>query len=89
MSKASKVLFIAAGVLGAIMLLVIVYVWIGAQVFGINTSRLDPSQGPSWPMEVVVWSLIGAVIAAAAGLSLTIASRRASTNRGLSLSEPH
>ena len=79
MSKASKVLFTVAGVLGAIMLLVIAYIWIGSQVLGINTSRLDPSQGPSWPMEVAVWSFVGAVIAAAAGIILSVASRRAST----------
>ncbi|MCA4133149.1 hypothetical protein [Arthrobacter sp. M4] len=71
--RATKWLFIIAGALGAVAVFVIAYIWIGSQVFGINTSRLDPSQGPAWPMNVVVWPLIGALSAAAVGIVLAIA----------------
>lgn len=84
MSKASKLLFIIAGVLGAVAVLIIAYIWIGSQVFGLNTSRLDPSQGPAWPMEVVVWSLIGALSASAVGIVLAVVgSRRGSRSPNL------
>lgn len=76
MSKASKLLFIVAGVLGATAILVVAYIWIGSQVFGLNTSRLDPTQGLSWPMDVVVWSLIGAFFALAGGIVMAVASER-------------
>lgn len=76
MSKASKPLFIVAGMLGIVAILVIAYIWIGSQVFGLNTSRLDPTQGPSWPMDVVVWSLIGAFFALAGGIVMAVASAR-------------
>ncbi|MBB6404730.1 hypothetical protein [Arthrobacter sp. AZCC_0090] len=76
MSKASKLLFIVAVVLGAIAILVVAYIWIGSQVFGLDNSRLDPTQGPSWPMDVVGWSLICALFALTGGIVTAVASER-------------
>lgn len=74
MSKAMKLLFIVAVVLGAVAILVVGYIWIGSAVFGLNTSRLDPTQGPSWPMDVIVWSMGGALFALMGGIVLAVIS---------------
>lgn len=74
MYKAQKPLFIVAVVLGATAVLVVNYIWIGSAVFGLNTSRLDPEQGPSWPMHVVVLSMSGALFALTAGIVLAVVS---------------
>ncbi|UVJ39310.1 alkaline shock response membrane anchor protein AmaP [Arthrobacter sp. CJ23] len=78
MSKTSKWLILLSIVSLATMFLVLAYVWIGSQVFGINTSRLDPAQGPSWPMHVVVWSLGVGIILAVCGITLALAHGRRS-----------
>ena len=74
MSKATKLLFIVAVVLGATAVLVVAYIWIGSQVFGLNTSRLDPEQGPSWPMGVIVLSMSGSLFALTGGIVLAVIS---------------
>ncbi|MGO4857999.1 hypothetical protein [Arthrobacter sp. 2MCAF14] len=72
MSKATKLLLIVAVVLGAIAILVVNYIWIGSQIFGLNTSRLDPEQGPSWPFAVVSLSVVGALLALMGGIVLAV-----------------
>ncbi|MEV8147964.1 hypothetical protein AB0O52_07420 [Arthrobacter sp. NPDC080073] len=74
MYKAQKLLFIVAIVLGATAVLVVNYIWIGSAVFGLNTSRLDPEQGPSWPFAVVSLSVVGALFALMAGIVLAVVS---------------
>lgn len=76
MLNAAKILFIASVVLGVVAVLVVSYIWIGSTVLGINTSHLDPAQGPSWPMDAVVWSLAGALVSVACGVVLTIVNSR-------------
>lgn len=78
MSKTPKVLFLLSATCLATMFLVLAYIWIGAKDFGINTSRLDPAQGPSWPMHVVVWSLLGGIASAVAGIALALVQDRRS-----------
>ncbi|MFK4295944.1 membrane associated rhomboid family serine protease [Arthrobacter sp. GAS37] len=72
MSKAEKLLFIVAVVLGAIAVLVVGYIWIGSAVFGLNTSRLDPEQGPTWPFAVVSLSVVGSLFALMGGILLAV-----------------
>lgn len=72
MYKAQKLLFIGAVVLGATAVLVVNYIWIGSQVFGLNTSRLDPEQGPSWPFAVVSCSVIGSLFALMGGILFAV-----------------
>ena len=74
MSKAQKRLFIVAVVLGATAVLVVNYIWIGSAVFGLNTSRLDPEQGPSWPFAVVSLSVVGSLFALTGGIVLAVIS---------------
>jgi hypothetical protein len=75
MPKTSKVLFVVAGALTIVTVLVVAYIWIGSQVFGINTSRLDPAQGPSWPFQLIYLSIIGTAICAVTAAVVAVASR--------------
>ncbi|MCZ9882352.1 hypothetical protein [Arthrobacter sp. B2a2-09] len=80
MSKAQKLLFIAAVVLGATAILVYAYIWIGSEVFGLNTSRLDPDQGPSWPFAVISLSVIGSLFALTGGILFAVFSAHRTPN---------
>ncbi|MDQ0031473.1 hypothetical protein [Arthrobacter bambusae] len=72
MYKAESLFFIVAVVLGATAILVGGYIWIGSQVFGLNTSRLDPAQGPAWPFAVISCSVVGSLFALAGGIVLAV-----------------
>lgn len=70
MIRLTKVMFMTAAGLLLVAVGVIGYIWIGHHLFGLNTSRLDPGQGPSWPMVVTVYSGCGAFFAFLAALAL-------------------
>ncbi|MGO4587083.1 hypothetical protein AB4Z38_24845 [Arthrobacter sp. 2RAF6] len=72
MYKAQKLLFMVAVVLGAAAVLVVNYIWIGSAVFGLNTSRLDPEQGPTWPFAVVSFSVVGSLFALMGGILFAV-----------------
>jgi|GEM_PF-5569153 len=72
MVRLTKAMFMMAAALVLVMVGVVGYVWIGYEVFGLNTSRLDPAQGPSWPMVVTIYSGGGACFAFLAALVLAL-----------------
>ncbi len=73
MIRFSRIFTILAAILFFISILVIAYIWIGFSVFGINTSRLDPEQGPAWPMTTSVLAFFGSIVCLIVGFSLKLA----------------
>lgn len=76
LGRVATAILVVAVLLIAVVVAVLAYVIVGGLVFGVTTSSLDPAQGPSWPVHLVVWSFLGSIAATIGGALLAWLSRR-------------